>query len=203
MQEAGGVFALDADQDGVLLNLEAFDGQRARLYRDAGGFAFGQGLAVDYRERSPAAKGNAAQLQTIVAFGNRPGDRGLPVAGFELGGEALRLLNGPGIQLECQFVHLNPAYNGAWCRVGEEAKPGVSGDQIGAGAETLLQGFAHVPASVSVEVGCGHERPADAFRVVRPHAEGLGTPKGTKEEHFADVVFTLDIALDGGFAVPG
>jgi hypothetical protein len=41
----------------------------------------------------------------------------LPIAGLELDGEALRLLNGPGIQLECQFVYLNPADNGAWYRL--------------------------------------------------------------------------------------
>ena len=70
-------------------------------------------------------------------------------------------------------------------------------------APTLIKTeFFSIPAGAGVEVGRGHERPADAFRVVRPHAEGLGTTKRTKEEHFADVEFTLDIALDGGFSVP-
>jgi hypothetical protein len=124
----------------------------------------------------------------------------LPVASFELRGEALRLLKRAGIQLECQFVNLNPADNGAWWRVGKEAKPRIRSDRIGADAETLPQGFAHIPASVDVEVRPGYERPADAFGVVRPDGAGLGNPRRAKQEPVADMVFSFDIALGAGFS---
>jgi hypothetical protein len=52
-----------------------------------------------------------------------------------------------------------------------------------------------------VEVGRGYERPADAFGLVRSDAEVARDAMRAKEEHVADVVFTLDIALGGGFSV--
>ena len=87
-------------------------------------------------------------------------------------------------------------------RVGKEAEPGVGGDQIGADAETLPQCFAHVPAGVGVEVGRGHEGPADAFGLIGADGEVVGDSRRAKEEHVAEMIFSLDIALGGGFAIP-
>ena len=87
-------------------------------------------------------------------------------------------------------------------RVGKEAEPGVGGDQIGADAETLPRCFAHVPAGVGVEVGRGHEGPADAFGLVRADGKVVRDARRTEEEHVADVVLSIDIALGGGFSIP-
>ena len=66
----------------------------------------------------------------------------------------------------------------------------------------MPEGFAHIPTGVGVAVGRGHERPADGVSLVRADGEVVRDARRSEEEHVADVVLSLDIALGGGFAIP-